>query len=66
MDKKKIKKAMTGLTLAGLVAGLGAMTAGCSSNSCGKSSCGEGSCGSAGQDKAEEQAQTSCGKGSCG
>ncbi len=66
MDKKKIKKVMTGLTLSGLVAGLGAMSAGCSSTSCGKSSCGEGSCGSAGQDKTEDKAQTSCGKGSCG
>jgi radical SAM modification target selenobiotic family peptide len=77
MNKDKIKKALKGLGIAGLVASVGLMTVGCKkaadapagndaapetkSEDGAKGSCGKGSCGGADKD-----AKGSCGKGSCG
>jgi len=60
MQKRKIKKTLAGLGIAGLVASVGLMTSGCKEKS--GTSCGKGSCGS---EKGTEQSG-SCGKGSCG
>lgn len=61
MDKKKIKKVLSGLGIATLVAGMGLFSTGCNAaNSSG--SCGNGSGGS----KEVEEGKASCGKGSCG
>ncbi|MBN1764232.1 MAG: hypothetical protein JW860_03160 [Sedimentisphaerales bacterium] len=59
MNKKKIKKVLAQVGIAGLAAGIGLWTAGCNNA---KSSCGNGSCNK----KAESKEKASCGQGSCG
>ena len=59
MDKKQIKKAVAGISLASLLISTAVVTSGCKEA---EGSCGKGSCGS----KSQESGKTSCGKGSCG
>ena len=63
MNKDRIKRVLSGIGIAGLVASVGITMGACKK---GSSSCGKGSC--SGKDKAgtEEVKSGSCGKGSCG
>jgi len=60
MNKQRVRKALTAVTIAGLAAGLVLMAAGCKSS---QSSCNNGSC--SGAKKTDTTPKSSCAGGSC-
>lgn len=63
MNKDSIKKILSGIGIAGLVASVGVTMSACKK----AGSCGKGSCSGKNKPAAEEMMESgSCGKGSCG
>ena len=62
MNKDSIKRILSGIGIAGLVASVGITMSACKK----AGSCGKGSCGSKDKASTEETQSGSCGKGSCG
>lgn len=65
MNNNKIKKALAGVSAAGLIGSLGLLSACCTKGTCERAWDGHGSCGSKAK-TLQEGAKSSCAKGSCG